>query len=157
MIFTGHAPLTIDAKFRLAIPAKQRALLVPERDGNAFYTVPWKHQRLLIFTEASFIALTRARAQSLAPSEDAEEGEPDYFGMADRSELDSAGRIAIPKFQLELTGLRSDVMLVGAGQRMELWDRETWEQGMAERFKRLPSTMRRTESKPDAGAATRKE
>lgn len=147
MIFTGHAALTIDAKGRLAIPAKQRALLVPERDGNAFFTVPWKHQRLLIFTEASFIALTKARAQSLAPSEDAEEGEPDYFGLADRCELDSAGRISIPKFQLDLTELPTEVMLVGAGQRMELWSRANWEQGMQDRFKRLPGAMRRLDGK----------
>lgn len=150
MIFTGHTALIIDAKGRLAIPAKQRALLVPERDGSAFYTVPWKNQRLLIFTESSFHALTKARAQSLAPSEDAEEAEPDYFGMSDRSELDSAGRISIPKFQLELVGLTNDVMLVGAGQRMELWDRTTWEQGMAERFKRLPTTMRRLDAAQNA-------
>ena len=41
MLFTGHSEHTIDAKLRLAIPAKYRNNLTPERDGLAWFCVPW--------------------------------------------------------------------------------------------------------------------
>ena len=40
MIFTGYYEHTIDAKHRLAIPAKFRSRLDPQRDGTALVMVP---------------------------------------------------------------------------------------------------------------------
>ncbi len=41
MHFTGYSEHTIDAKQRLAIPAKYRAQWDDKRDGTAWYGVPW--------------------------------------------------------------------------------------------------------------------
>jgi MraZ protein len=145
MIFTGHAELTIDAKQRLAIPAKHRALLRPERDGTAWYCVPWSGGKLMLYTEARFQELAERGRGTLTPGEDEAGLEANFFGLTERLEMDSAGRINIPRLHLDLTGISSDVVMIGSGRRLEVWDRQAWTAGLAERFQGLPGLVRKLE------------
>jgi len=43
-------------------------------------------------------------------------------------ELDAAGRVMVPAKMLEKAGLRKEVAVIGAGNRLEIWDREAWAQ-----------------------------
>jgi len=54
VLFTGHSLNSIDAKHRLSIPAKVRAQWKEERDGAAWYCVPWPGGILRLYTEAAF-------------------------------------------------------------------------------------------------------
>lgn len=146
MIFTGHAELTIDPKGRVQVPSKFRALLRPERDGTAWYCVPWRKHLLMLFTEARFQALAEKGPASLTPALEQASAQADYFGMTERLEMDSAGRIMIPRHQLDMTAMvTGDVVMVGAGPRLELWQRDAWKQGLDQRFKNLPDAMRKLE------------
>jgi len=110
------------------------------------YCVTWPtpSPHLRLYTEARFLALSEARpGDTLTPGEDVAGLESDYFGLAERIEFDSAGRLNLPKTHLELTGLGKDVMLVGARDRLEVHDRETWQATLAERFRNLPNLVRR--------------
>jgi len=69
------------------------------------------------------------------------------FGLAERIEMDSAGRVALPKTHLELTGLKSDVVIVGVLNRLEIWDRTSWKSKLEERFNALPHLVARIEAK----------
>ena len=100
MIFTGHAELTIDPKQRLAIPAKHRALLNPEKDGNAWYCVPFQ-KRLMLYTQARFTELAEKGEATLTPREEEAGLEAAFFGLTERLEMDSAGRITIPRLHLD--------------------------------------------------------
>lgn len=146
MIFTGSAELTIDAKGRLAIPAKFRSLLRPERDGTAWYCVPWRKHLLMLFTEARFQELAEKGPATLMPPAQQAEAQADYFGFTERLEVDSAGRINIPQLHLELTELGKDVVMVGAGPRLEVMDRATWQKDLRDRFNKLPGVMQKLES-----------
>jgi MraZ protein len=44
-----------------------------------------------------------------------------FYGSSHDVELDSAGRIMVPSFLAEHAGLQKDVVVVGAGERLELW------------------------------------
>jgi len=44
--------------------------------------------------------------------------------------LDSAGRINIPKRMMEFAGLEKDVILVGLGNRLEIWDPSNYEENL---------------------------
>jgi MraZ protein len=145
MIFTGHAELTIDAKGRLQVPAKFQRLLRPERDGSAWYCVPWRRHLLMLFTESRFQELAERGPATLTPPDAQASAQADYFGLTERVESDSAGRVMIPKLLLELTEMGSDVVMVGAGPRLEVWDREDWSKGVQQRFASLPGVMRRLE------------
>lgn len=154
MLFTGHSELTIDAKLRLQIPAKYRNAWDDARDGKAWYCVPWPGGIVRLYSEACFEELaqqgTSGGRATLTPDQDAADLEADLFSLAERIEPDSAGRIALPKQHLELAGLSgggSEVVVIGAGNRLEIRDRAVWKQSLAQRFARLPALVAKIESR----------
>jgi MraZ protein len=150
MLFTGHAELTIDAKQRLAVPAKYRNQWDDARDGKAWYCVPWPGGILRLYTERCFEGLATQKHQTLTPDEDASALEADLFSLAERIEPDSAGRISLPKQHLELSELGTEVVVIGAGNRLEVRDRAAWQQTLAQRFARLPTLVAKIESRKNA-------
>lgn len=143
MLFTGHYEHTIDAKHRLAIPADIRARWDALSDGTSFFAVPWVGGIIRLYTEADFHQRAGAAPLTLTPDEDEAELQATLFGLSRRLELDGAGRIRIPEDLLELTGLATDVVLVGAGDRLEIRDRAAWSASKSERLAKLPELMRR--------------
>ena len=49
------------------------------------------------------------------------------YGNAVATELDAAGRIMVPPKLLGYAGLSKDVVMVGAGECLEVWDSATWD------------------------------
>lgn len=140
MLFTGTSEIQIDAKQRLAIPAKYRNQWDATRDGGAWFCVPWPKGRLLrLYTEGAFVRLSDQLASSIAPSEAQSDFDASFFGYAERLETDTAGRIALPKLHLQLTGLQHQVVVVGARTHLEVRDREEWIKGHQQRFEALPA------------------
>ncbi|MGD9690760.1 MAG: division/cell wall cluster transcriptional repressor MraZ [Phycisphaerales bacterium] len=125
MVFTGQSELSIDAKQRLAIPAKYRNQWNPQRDGGAWVCVPWD-RTLRLYTEGLFSRLADAFPSTLAPDGNVAEFDRQFFGSAERLEVDSAGRLTIPKRHLDFARLGSDVMMVGARDRLEVHDLKEW-------------------------------
>lgn len=154
MIFTGFSEITIDQKQRLAIPAKYRSQLDPSRDGAAWYCIPWPGQGLMLFTEPMFNEFASTAQGTLTPGEGEQEFETSLFGLTERLEMDSAGRITIPRLHMELTKLSSDVVVVGSRYRLEVRDRATWTTGLQARFERLALLARNTKITGGAGDGT---
>ena len=95
MLFTGTSELQIDAKQRLAVPAKYRNQWDSSRDGGAWVCVPWPTGRLLrLYTEGAFVRLSEQLASSIAPTEAQADFDASFYGYAERLEVDTAGRIA---------------------------------------------------------------
>ncbi len=141
MIFTGQSDLTIDAKQRLAIPAKYRSLLKPDRDGTAWYCVPWGEGKLALYTERRFEEIVEGRDLTLTPDETESTMDSAFFGMCERIEPDAAGRIVIPKRHQEMANLKEDVVVVGCGKYLEIWDRERWNERFEQNFRKLPTIV----------------
>lgn len=136
MFFTGSTDITIDSKQRLAIPAKFRSKLDPAKD-TAWYCVAWPNGILRLYVESEFTSLAGTWNRSLIPRSDQAELEAAIFGSAERIDMDSAGRITIPKSLLDLAGLGTEVVVVGAMNRLEVRDRAAWQAGQADRFAKL--------------------
>lgn len=143
MLFTGHSEHTIDAKFRLAIPAKYRNQWDAGRDGGAWVCIPWPSGHLRLYTEMSFTKMAEQGDMSLTPDETTAELEASLYGLAERLEMDSAGRIALPKQHVEMAGLTSNVVVVGARNRLEVRDSTDWRASSAERFRSLPGLVQK--------------
>lgn len=133
LLFTGFYEHTIDAKNRLAVPAEIRELLVPrsatgeplDRPVHLYVTLG-EDQSLCIYTEQGF----QKRADQLDHSEldpaQVLEHEEMIFGLARRVELDSAGRIRLPDQLLTMSGLTSEVVLIGVKDHLKVKDRGGW-------------------------------
>ena len=146
MLFTGHSEHTIDAKQRLAIPAKYRSQWDESVHGKAWYCVPWPGGVLRLYPEKTFERLASSREQTLTPSRDEAELEADLFAFAERLEMDKQGRVPLPRLHIELTGLKSEVVVIGARNRIEVRDRASWIATRADRFERLASLVEKIES-----------
>lgn len=149
MLFTSHYEHSIDAKHRLAIPAEIRAQWRPEVHGSAWFATPWVIGGgvIRLYTEADFRSRAAASPLGLTPDEDEARLRTTLFGLSARLEMDAAGRIRIPDGMLTLVGLRSEVVLVGAGEWLEVMDRASWRESMSERLAQLPELMARIEAK----------
>jgi len=149
VLFTGFSEHVIDGKFRLAVPAKYRNQWVAERDGGAWMCIPWPTGHLRLYTESTFGALAAHGGATLTPDADTAELEARLYGLAERLEMDSAGRLVLPRQHLDLIGLKAEtqVAVVGARNRLEVHDLAGWKSSLADRFKSLPDLVQRIETR----------
>lgn len=152
MLFTGSSEHTIDSKLRLAVPAKYRNQWLKERDGEAWYCFPWPTGQLRLYTEGLFAQLAQPKdgASRLAPDPDLAQLKSRLFGLTERLEMDSAGRIQIPKLHTDMIGLPgagSEVAVVGAGDHLEVWARDAWSRNLRKNFEELQHLAERVQGK----------
>lgn len=143
MLFTGEYEHTIDAKHRLAIPADIRGRWRVEEDGVGWFAVPWVGGMIRLYTERAFERRASAGPLTLTPEEDEAELQATLFGLSARVEVDAAGRIRLPEEMLSLVGLGNEVVLVGAGDRLEVRDRTAWRDSRRKRLEQIPELMAR--------------
>lgn len=147
MLFTHEYEHTIDSKNRLAIPAEIRGWWKTEEDGAGWFAVPWSRGLIRLYTERDFHDRALARPLTLTPDEDEAELQATLFGLSARLEMDSAGRIRLPEEMLALVELGSEVVLVGAGDRLEIRDRRTWRESKGTRLGQLQTLLKRVSAK----------
>ncbi len=137
MLFIGTSEHTIDPKQRLAIPAKYRNQWDPNRDGTAWVAIPWPGSVIRLYTSGDFEKLSSSAPNTLTPGRAATDFEASFFGFAERLDMDSNGRVTLPKKHLDLTKLGSEVVIVGARNRLEIRDKARWLAEELQRFERL--------------------
>lgn len=161
MIFTGYYEHTIDAKHRLAIPAKFRSRLDPERDGTALVMVPGQPSNTLwLYTERHFESLAERVDSALIPDDDQLRLDQVFFTLAEILDLDSQGRILVPERMMARVGLGREVMICGVRDHAEIWPRENFEKKVDEGWNRYreyqlrvlaANQERRRQTGPEAG------
>jgi MraZ protein len=122
MAFRGTFDHTLDAKNRLTIPAKFRAVL-----SEGVVLSKGIERCVQVWTPRAFDAYVTAALAGLNPlSEPARKLNRFFAANSLDTELDSAGRVMVPGFLLEHGGLRKDVVVTGASDCLEVWDRAAW-------------------------------
>jgi MraZ protein len=120
--FRGTFDYTLDAKNRLTVPARFRAALA-EGVVMAKGTEPC----VALWVPDAYDSYTDAILSGLHPlSEEADKLERFFAANSHETELDSAGRVGFPPFLLEHAGLTKEVVVTGARNRLEVWDRQRW-------------------------------
>ncbi len=124
-MFRGATKVTLDAKGRLAIPTRYRERIVARCDGQLVATVD-RDGCLLLYPLPDWEDIERklVRLPTLDPK--ARRLQRLMVGYATELELDGHGRILLSRELREFAGLDRAAMLVGQGQKFELWDEETW-------------------------------
>ncbi|MBR4720117.1 MAG: division/cell wall cluster transcriptional repressor MraZ [Lachnospiraceae bacterium] len=120
-MFMGEYNHTIDAKGRLIIPAKFR-----EELGEAFVITNGNDGCLNIYTKEAWETFL-GKLLLLPGNEDKRKMVRALVSQADSVELDKQGRILIPTTLRERAGLEKDVVLAGAIDKIEVWDKNKWE------------------------------
>jgi MraZ protein len=122
--FRGTFDHTLDAKNRLTVPAGYRAALA---DG-VLLAIPLDQQPCIgIWRPREYDAFTEAAISELPPlSPKRSELERFFFGNSKLTDLDAAGRVMLPSFLIDHAQLDKEVVVVGVGDRMELWSKPAW-------------------------------
>lgn len=125
-MFTGRTALSLDAKGRLAIPARHREKLIVSCGGRVVLTQYPFDPCLALYSEPQWEVI----ANEVAGLSDAEPAVRKlkrlFLGQAVEMELDSSGRILVPPELRALINLDRKAMLVGVMRRFEIWEENAW-------------------------------
>jgi MraZ protein len=140
-VFQGASALNLDAKGRMSVPAKHRDALLVQGEGRITLT---KHPDgcLLLFPRPEWENF-RSRVAQLPM--DAHWWRRIFLGNAVDLDLDSAGRILVSPELRAAADISKEVILLGMGSHLELWDAATYAakeqaaiaQGMPEALKQF--------------------
>ena len=117
-IFQGTSALKLDDKGRVTVPARQRDGLAELSKGQLTLT---KHPVgcLLVFPRPVWESF---RERLIALPMQADGWRRVFLGSAADVDVDSADRINVPPELRSAAGMARDVLMLGMGQRLELWD-----------------------------------
>jgi MraZ protein len=88
---------------------------------------------VLVYTPSGFEKAGAAIEAIPIETEDGREARRDFYGNAFPEKKDAQGRILLRGMLITHAGLRKDVLVIGAGDCLEIWDRPTYEARAAER------------------------
>ena len=121
-MFIGEYNHTIDAKGRLIVPAKYR-----EELGESFYVMKGLDGCLFAYDREAFLDLKEKMMTLPLSNKESRYLTRAFLGSAQESEFDKQGRILIAAPLREHAGLEKDVVLLGVGNRIEIWSKDRYE------------------------------
>lgn len=130
-MFRGVNTLSLDNKGRLAIPARYRDTLTRHCNGQMVVTVDPDHC-LLLYPLPDWEEIERKLVKLPSFNKQARRLQRLFIGHATECELDGAGRILLPPPLREFAGLEKDAVLIGQGNKFEIWNDAAWNAHRAE-------------------------
>ncbi len=121
--FVGTFTHSLDPKKRLTIPAEWRS--VASEPG--LFVLPGVNMKCLyVFPDREMMRrLERFRSVSIADAK-AQQFARAFFSRANQMQWDSQGRMRVGDDLLEYAELLNQVVMVGVGNRFELWSPDRW-------------------------------
>jgi MraZ protein len=123
-MFRGATKITLDAKGRMAIPMRYRERLLTV-GGKVVATVDRDHC-LLIYPLPDWEEIERKLMRLPALKPQVRRLQRLMLGYATELEMDGHGRVLLTRELREFAGLDRQAMLIGQGNKFELWSDERW-------------------------------
>ena len=124
MAFNGTFEHTLDAKNRLTVPSRFRAEL-----AGGVFLVQGPDPCISVYPRNTYEGITQAALAGLNPlSGQAKRLKRMFHAYATDTELDSAGRVMLSSQHLAHAGIDRDVVVIGAGDCLELWAQAPWQE-----------------------------
>jgi MraZ protein len=108
----------------MAMPSKYRDRLASMSDGQLVVTVD--RDCLLVYPLPDWEVVERKLVKLPSYNPQARRLQRLLMGYATECELDGNGRILLPQPLREFANLEKRVVLIGQGNRFELWNEDTW-------------------------------
>ncbi|HET8700831.1 MAG TPA: division/cell wall cluster transcriptional repressor MraZ [Nitrococcus sp.] len=130
-MFRGVTQINLDVKGRLAFPSRYRDKLIQSCDGQVVLTVDRDHC-LLIYPLPEWERIEQKLVKLPTLNRTARRLQRLLIGHATECQLDGNGRILVPPPLREFAGLDKKVVLIGQGNKFELWDELAWNERRAQ-------------------------
>ena len=125
-MFRGVQHVNMDVKGRMAIPARQREPILNICNGKLVLTIDTQSTCLVLYPigEWDRIELEVQNLPALKPQ--IKRFQRLVLGYATDVDLDSSGRLLLPPSLREYAHLEKRLVLVGQGNKLELWAENLW-------------------------------
>lgn len=124
----------MDAKGRLAMPARQREPLLSQCEGQIVVTIDTQSACLVVYPLPEWERIEQDIQNLPALKPAVKRFQRLMLGYATDLELDGSGRMLLPQPLREYAQLDKKLVLVGQGNKLELWSESLW---LAEREQAL--------------------
>ena len=131
MHFRGINNIAVDAKGRMAMPARYRERLLEGCGGRLVVTVDRDHC-LLVYPLPEWDVIESKVIELASLNKPARLLQRLLIGHATELEVDAQGRILLPAMLRDFAGLKKKAVLIGQGKKLEIWDEETWSESQEE-------------------------
>lgn len=133
--FTGEKQHSLDEKGRVVLPVRYR-----DRLAAGVIVTKSSDRCAAVYPRDTYMATAAAvMARGTGSSHNRGVGRT-FFASASEEQLDRQGRLTIPPSVRTYAGLSGEVVVIGAGDRLEIWDINAWQEYQAhedERFANL--------------------
>ncbi len=125
-MFRGRYEHTIDSKGRISIPAKFREILNKKYDDRLVITN--YDQCLVAFPYEEWSSLEEKTKSLPLLKKEAKTFLRFFYSSGLDCAIDKQGRLLIPQSLRDYASLQKDVVLVGEGTKIEIWDKGRWQE-----------------------------
>jgi MraZ protein len=124
-MFRGATKVTLDDKGRMVLPTRYRERVLERSQGKVVLTVD-RDLCLLLYPLPDWEQIERKLMSLPSLHAQARRLQRLMVGHATDLELDGHGRLLLPQELREFAQLKRQGMLIGQGNRCELWDEARW-------------------------------
>ena len=129
--FKGQADYSVDAKGRVAIPAKMRGSLNPE--AKSTFTITRGFEKcIFLYPLDRWDEMESEIAGLNMYNRETRDFVRTILMWADEVSLDGQGRITLTKPLMEFAGISDRALIIGSLDHIEIWDPDTFERYLNE-------------------------
>ncbi|MEM9243936.1 MAG: division/cell wall cluster transcriptional repressor MraZ [Pseudomonadota bacterium] len=125
-MFRGIHNVNLDAKGRLAIPSRYRQRLFDDAQKHLIVTIDTEENCLLLYPQPIWEKIEQKISRLPSFNQATRRIQRLLIGHATEMEMDTNGRVLLPTPLREYASLNKHVVLIGQGNKFELWDQAQW-------------------------------
>lgn len=122
-MYIGEYTHSIDNKGRVIMPSVFRDEL-----GNSFFVTKGMEGCIFVYDTTAWKSLEEKTKNLRLTSKKARQFERIFYAPARQMEFDKQGRIVIPQNLREYAGIQKEATIIGVSSRIEIWDKERYEE-----------------------------
>ena len=145
-MFRGISNLTLDTKGRIAVPTKYRDEINSDFGGQMVLTVDHGVECLVLYPMSKWVDTERNLMGLPNLSDAVRDMKRLILGHASDVEMDGQGRIMLASPLRDYAQLEKKVVMIGQGDKFELWDESSWNVGRDNMRKAAPVNIQNDES-----------
>ena len=126
VIFTGEYECKMDAKGRVLLPAKIKARM-PDSSKHEFYLSCGFEPCLIIYTKEEYTKVYERFSTLSFFNQEQRTLQRNFFRKTMEVEMDNLGRFLIHKRWGEYAKLEREILIVGAGNVLEIWNPDVYD------------------------------
>ena len=127
ILFRGFNKISIDNKGRLAVPSRYRELISVQAENSLVITLNPLDRSLWLYPLPEWDVIEDKLASLSDFDKQSRRTKQMMRGYATDCQLDGQGRILIPKELRAYADLTKQAVILGQGNKFEIWNEKAWE------------------------------